>query len=75
MSNLTLEVLNSGVGIVTFDVVGEAQNTLKSTFKEDFDGIVAQIEKDTRIRAVVLLSGKPDSFIAGADVSMLKEVT
>lgn len=75
MSSLSLEVLDSGVGVVTFDVVGEPQNTLKPNFKEDFDGVIAQVEKDTRIRALVLISGKPDSFIAGADVSMLKEVT
>jgi 3-hydroxyacyl-CoA dehydrogenase/enoyl-CoA hydratase/3-hydroxybutyryl-CoA epimerase len=75
MTALTLEVLPNGVGVVTFDVVGEPLNTLKPNFKDDFDAIVAQIETDSRIRALVLISGKSDSFIAGADVSALKEVT
>ena len=74
-SALTLEVLSNGVGIVTFDVAGEPQNTLKADFQANANAIVEQVEKDTRIRALVLISGKPDSFIAGADVSMLKEVT
>ncbi|MCC6809225.1 MAG: fatty acid oxidation complex subunit alpha FadJ [Deltaproteobacteria bacterium] len=70
---LTLKV-EDGVGIVTFDVPGESQNTLKPTFEEEFTEIVRQIEGDSSIKAVVMISGKDDTFIAGADVSMLKNL-
>lgn len=35
--------------------------------------IVDRIEYDDGIKAVVLMSGKPSSFIAGADVTMLQK--
>lgn len=72
---LSLALESNGVAIVTFDVPGEPQNTLKPYFRDDFLAIVNAIEKDSRIKAVVLLSGKEDSFIAGADVSVLKSIT
>ena len=34
--------------------------------------MLAEIESNPRVTAVVLISGKPDTFIAGADIEMLK---
>ena len=65
-------VRTDGVAVVTYDVPGEPVNTLKSTFNREFSVLLDEIERDTRIEAVVLISGKADSFIAGADIEMLK---
>jgi 3-hydroxyacyl-CoA dehydrogenase/enoyl-CoA hydratase/3-hydroxybutyryl-CoA epimerase len=73
MKALSLKV-EKGVGIVTFDVPGEAQNTLKPNFEEEFTGIINEIQANADIKAVVLISGKEDTFIAGADVSVLKTI-
>eukprot|EP00735_Rhodelphis_limneticus_P009003 TRINITY_DN2460_c0_g1::TRINITY_DN2460_c0_g1_i1::g.8765::m.8765 TRINITY_DN2460_c0_g1::TRINITY_DN2460_c0_g1_i1::g.8765 ORF type:complete len:762 (+),score=307.57,sp/P40939/ECHA_HUMAN/49.93/0.0,ECH/PF00378.15/1.8e-65,3HCDH_N/PF02737.13/8.3e+02,3HCDH_N/PF02737.13/1.2e-54,3HCDH/PF00725.17/1.8e-23,3HCDH/PF00725.17/1.7e-05,DUF3798/PF12683.2/0.062,DUF3798/PF12683.2/1.2e+02,HSP33/PF01430.14/0.26,HSP33/PF01430.14/3.1e+03,NAD_binding_2/PF03446.10/5.4e+02,NAD_binding_2/PF03446.10/0.8 TRINITY_DN2460_c0_g1_i1 len=35
--------------------------------------IVSTVENDKNVKAVVLISGKPDNFIAGADIRMLSE--
>ena len=35
------------------------------------DGVLKRLETDPSIRAGVLISGKPDNFIAGADIAML----
>ncbi len=72
MKALKLEIESDGVAVITFDVPGEAQNTLKPSFEDELADIVRQIEADARVKAVVLISGKEDSFIAGADVSVLK---
>jgi 3-hydroxyacyl-CoA dehydrogenase/enoyl-CoA hydratase/3-hydroxybutyryl-CoA epimerase len=70
--SLALRVRDDGVAVVTYDVPGEPVNTLKATFSKEFHAMLTEVEKDPRIQAVVLVSGKPDSFIAGADIEMLK---
>lgn len=72
---LKLTMEPNGVAVVTFDVPGEPQNTLKPYFRDDFMAIMDTLEKDAAVKAVVLISGKDDSFIAGADVSVLKQIT
>ncbi len=61
-----------GVAVVTIDAPGEAVNTLKSTFAEEFGDVFDEIEQDRDVLAVVIASGKKDSFIVGADIKMLR---
>jgi len=63
------------VAIVTYDVPGEPVNTLKAGFSKEFEAMLADIESNARVTAAVLISGKPDTFIAGADIEMLKAAT
>lgn len=46
-------------------------NVLNHEIAPEFEAILAKVEQDAAIRAVVLVSGKPDNFIAGADIKML----
>jgi 3-hydroxyacyl-CoA dehydrogenase/enoyl-CoA hydratase/3-hydroxybutyryl-CoA epimerase len=46
-------------------------NTLKGSFGDEISIILEDIENDSSIKGVVVASGKKDSFVAGADVSML----
>ncbi|HEY3592636.1 MAG TPA: 3-hydroxyacyl-CoA dehydrogenase NAD-binding domain-containing protein, partial [Polyangiaceae bacterium] len=69
---LSLCVRPDGIAIVTYDVAGESVNTLKASFADEFEDLVAKIEMDDTIRATVLVSAKADSFIVGADVEMLR---
>jgi 3-hydroxyacyl-CoA dehydrogenase / enoyl-CoA hydratase / 3-hydroxybutyryl-CoA epimerase len=72
---LSLRVRDDGVAVVVYDVPGEPVNTLKASFSKEFQAMLSEVERDPRIEAVVLISGKPDSFIAGADIEMLKAAT
>ncbi|XXT19981.1 fatty acid oxidation complex subunit alpha FadJ [Sorangium sp. So ce429] len=72
---ISLEVRPDGVAVVTYDVPGEAVNTLKPTFAGDLERVMARIASDPLIKAAILVSGKPDTWIAGADIDMLKSVT
>jgi 3-hydroxyacyl-CoA dehydrogenase/enoyl-CoA hydratase/3-hydroxybutyryl-CoA epimerase len=71
---LTIEVRPDGVAVITYDVPGEAVNTLKASFAEEFDQVFGRVATDPKIKAAILTSGKKDGFIAGADVSMLSSV-
>lgn len=72
---LHLEVRPDGVAVITYDVPGESVNTVKPSFADELAAILSQIERDPAIKAAVLISGKPDGFIAGADITMLAAIT
>ncbi|MFO1424158.1 MAG: fatty acid oxidation complex subunit alpha FadJ [Candidatus Competibacteraceae bacterium] len=61
-----------GIAVVTIDLPGESQNTLKAEFIHEANALLDRLEQDTHVQGVVLISGKPSSFIAGADINMLK---
>ncbi|QSX28838.1 fatty acid oxidation complex subunit alpha FadJ [Shewanella cyperi] len=60
-----------GIALLTMDVPGETMNTLKAQFAPEITAILQEIKSDTCIKGLVLISGKADSFVAGADISML----
>jgi len=57
-----------GVLVVTLDLPGEKVNTLGRPVMEEFDALITDVESRPEIKGVVLRSGKPDNFIAGADI-------
>ncbi|SFN15622.1 3-hydroxyacyl-CoA dehydrogenase / enoyl-CoA hydratase / 3-hydroxybutyryl-CoA epimerase [Candidatus Pantoea varia] len=59
------------VGIITIDVPGEKMNTLKAEFAGQITSIIAEARRDPQLAGLVLISGKSDNFIAGADISMI----
>lgn len=71
-STFRYEVREGGVALVTMDVPGEPVNTLKISFADEFERLFADLERDARVTSVVFTSGKPDSFLAGADITMLQ---
>lgn len=74
-SVFSLQVSENGIGWITIDVPGETQNTVKAEFVAEFDQLFEQIEADKSIQAIVLISGKENGFVAGADISMLQNLT
>ena len=67
MSALSLTVEN-GIAIITFDFPGESVNKFSQAVKEEFLALFGTLEHDQTIVGAVLMSGKKDSFIAGADI-------
>jgi len=64
---LTWEI-RDGIAVVTLDRPGAPVNTISSAVKQEFIGCFQTLEQDARVRAVAFFSGKPDTFIAGADI-------
>ena len=61
----------NGIAHLVMDVKGDSMNTLKAEFGEEIAATLKEIREDKTIKGLVLLSGKADSFVAGADVHML----
>ena len=71
-STLTTEIEND-VLVVTIDRPGESVNTLGTALIGEFEGIFLRLDEDRLIKGVVLISGKPENFIAGADIEQFLE--
>ncbi len=56
------------VAVVTFDLPGEPVNKFTAAVKDEFDATFERLGSDTTVSAIVVLSGKRDIFIAGADI-------
>ncbi|MCF4010093.1 fatty acid oxidation complex subunit alpha FadJ [Rheinheimera sp. UJ63] len=70
-NSFSLAVRDDHVAILTMDIVGESMNVLKASFATEIEQLLQKIANDSKIKGVVFISGKADSFIAGADISML----
>jgi 3-hydroxyacyl-CoA dehydrogenase / enoyl-CoA hydratase / 3-hydroxybutyryl-CoA epimerase len=71
---LTTAMREGGVAVVTFDLPGESVNKLTRGVVDEFRALMDRVDADSTIRAVVLISGKPDLFIAGADIDGFLEL-
>ncbi|NMP29111.1 fatty acid oxidation complex subunit alpha FadJ [Rahnella sp. SAP-1] len=70
-SAFSLRFSEEDIGIITIDVPNEKVNTLKAEFVEQINQILQQAQAHPHLKGLVFISGKPDSFIAGADISMI----
>lgn len=67
----TLQVRDDHIGVITMDIAGESMNVLKAAFADEISALLSEIKANTQLKGLVFISGKADSFIAGADISML----
>ncbi|MGL5007917.1 MAG: fatty acid oxidation complex subunit alpha FadJ [Plesiomonas sp.] len=75
-SAFSVTVRDDGIAVLTIDVPNESINTLKAEFGQQIRAILQQLQQPSdpaqpTVKGLVLISGKPDSFIAGADINML----
>ncbi len=67
--HLKLESLTGGLELLTFDTPGQKVNTFSAAVLKEFDEVVAALSKRTDLRGLLVTSGKPGQFIAGADLT------
>jgi 3-hydroxyacyl-CoA dehydrogenase/enoyl-CoA hydratase/3-hydroxybutyryl-CoA epimerase len=67
MTTLTT-TLHGSTAVLTLDLPGEPVNKLNQAVKTEFEAALDRLRNDAAVRAVVIISGKPDTFIAGADI-------
>ncbi|MBS1956328.1 MAG: enoyl-CoA hydratase/isomerase family protein [Cyanobacteria bacterium SZAS-4] len=65
--HLMIRKKKSGVAFLFFDSPGK-QNFLTSEVFDELSEAIGEIESDPEIKAVVIISGKGDTFVAGADL-------
>ncbi|WP_419894652.1 fatty acid oxidation complex subunit alpha FadJ [Proteus faecis] len=66
-------VRNDKVGVITIDVIGDKVNTLKAEFVQQFQDVLKQAQQHSGVKGLIITSGKKESFIAGADISMIAD--
>ena len=71
----SLDIRKDGIGILTMDVPGESMNTLKASFADEIRTLLAEVKGNGDLIGLVIVSGKKDSFVAGADIAMLAACT
>lgn len=57
-----------GILRLELDLPGEPINKISDSVSEELEGLLDEINADSTVRAVILISGKANSFIAGADI-------
>src|SRR5208337_3466450 len=67
--------VEDSLGVVTFDVAGETMNTWTDEAFSSFAGLMEKLEQEKSIKGVILISGKPDNFFAGANLKVLAGLT
>jgi 3-hydroxyacyl-CoA dehydrogenase/enoyl-CoA hydratase/3-hydroxybutyryl-CoA epimerase len=63
------------LAVVWFDLPGEKVNKFSTAVMSEFAAVVDELESDRDIKRVVIASGKPSIFIAGADVTEFSKAT
>src|SRR5258706_9584 len=71
---LTWEV-QDGIAVVVLDDKDHPVNTISRAVKDEFRACFEALANDANVKAVAFFSGKPDNFIAGADIEEFVQLT
>ncbi|MBJ3814450.1 fatty acid oxidation complex subunit alpha FadJ [Shimwellia pseudoproteus] len=67
----TLTLRPDHIAVITIDVPGEKMNTLQAARGREVQEILSVLRTTRELAGVIFISGKPDNFIAGADITMI----
>ncbi|HOM07386.1 MAG TPA: 3-hydroxyacyl-CoA dehydrogenase NAD-binding domain-containing protein [Syntrophales bacterium] len=75
MSEVFRLEMENGMGIVTFDVPGDAMNTWTDEAFRSFDRLMGTLEeRRDELKGILFISGKADNFFAGANLKMIADL-
>jgi 3-hydroxyacyl-CoA dehydrogenase/enoyl-CoA hydratase/carnithine racemase len=66
-----MTVDEKGIGVITFDVAGETMNTWTEEAFKGFGQVMRELEIAKGISGIIFLSGKPENFLAGANLKLI----
>jgi 3-hydroxyacyl-CoA dehydrogenase/enoyl-CoA hydratase/3-hydroxybutyryl-CoA epimerase/enoyl-CoA isomerase len=66
-----LETIDGAIGLLVFDLPNSRANTLGVAVLAELEGVVGQLAARKDLKGLLLASGKPGMFIAGADLREL----
>ncbi|XP_063433907.1 trifunctional enzyme subunit alpha, mitochondrial-like [Mytilus trossulus] len=61
------------VAVIKFDTPNSKVNTLSIDVQQEFVDLFNRANTDSKVSSIVVASGKPGCFIAGADIGMLEQ--
>ena len=71
---LTWEI-QDGIAVVVLDCKDQPVNTISRAVKDEFRACFETLANDANVKAVAFFSGKPENFIAGADIEEFVKLT
>ncbi|MDP1821916.1 MAG: fatty acid oxidation complex subunit alpha FadJ [Archangium sp.] len=66
--------VESEIAVITFDMEGEPVNTIAPNISQEFESMMTRAASDATAKAIVFISGKKDTFIAGAKIDFLQTI-
>ncbi|XP_014666767.1 PREDICTED: trifunctional enzyme subunit alpha, mitochondrial-like [Priapulus caudatus] len=63
--------IKDDVAIINFNDPNAKVNSLNRTVMAEFEEVMAEVQGNSQVKSAVLISSKPGTFIAGADINML----
>lgn len=74
MSAFRLEVRENGIAVVTFNLETEKINKLSTVVGLELEKVLKDLEKNSNVKGLILISGKSNVFIAGADINEILSI-
>lgn len=68
---LNLSYGDNGIAWLKIAVPNETMNTLQAALSEQMTALLNELQAKPDVKGMVIYSGKPDNFIAGADIRLL----
>ena len=75
MSAFRYVINTDGIAVLTFDLPGEKVNKLTASVMDELDALLDELASKKEVKALVFRSGKKESFIAGADIGEIRNIT
>ncbi len=75
MNAFKLEIDGKGIATLMLDLQPHKVNVLTTEVMTELEAMIGQVEKKPGVVFLVIKSGKPGSFIAGADIAEIKGIT
>lgn len=72
---ITLNLLESGVAVVTLDLPDSKVNLLSESMMRELNDVLDRVQANPAVKGLVITSGKPDNFIAGANINEIKALS
>ncbi len=74
-STLAISIeMHDGIAVVILDLPNEPVNKINRVVRDEMAAMFDRLERDDSVKGAVLISGKADSFIAGADIEELRDI-
>src|SRR6188508_2084108 len=67
--------IDDGIATLLLDLPGSKVNKLTRAVMTELEARIVGLGKDPGVRALVIASGKPDGFVAGADIDEIESLT
>ncbi len=74
-SAFTIKNITDGIAVLTFDLIDEKVNKFNTAVMMELDEKIDKLSRQTDIKCLLILSGKEDKFIAGADIKEILTIT